>query len=744
MTDGYARRRLWCVAPTLVAALTCASFAPTEERATAEEWLPVPAQSLEIAEDSVLNFAGRLAPAGSSGALQMRGDGSIGFADRPGPAHFHCALLASGPQQTASFPTHDQADRLAVQLRRHGYTLARIHNIDYRLTRHGTGEMAIDPEQLDRLHYLLAALKREGIHWMLDIFSRGSRGFTAAAWNKPGSPDDLRVRLHFDPAARTAWRAFVDRVFAGRNRYTGVTTLGDPALAFIVGANENSIRFSLRPGQPHPAGLVAAFGRWQLTSPDGDHAATLGLPRLDAGEDGASLLDRFLSDLEVGTYRWMEGALRARGFHGPLLAYHDIYPGINGRTRAALPVIDVHAYVGEVTGLEKGAEMRHSSLTEDRGLGELLTNVGARWLDRPMLASEYGAPFPNPRRFETGLLVPALAAFQGWTTLCRMAFQPIENEIPAPAAIAPRLRSYAVGLDPIERAAETLGALLFLRGDVRPAVGTIAVPFGDEQFRQPGSMILPLPIKGAALFSRFGLIPPGKTAALPRNSYVLHLPAGGTPLGQAFKAMTRGSAREQLAQLAGTLRARGILPPGNRSDPLVGRYQSDTGEVFVDQAAGLVSVVTPRTEAASVADAALLVRLGTMQLSNIRGGGLVAASAMDGQPLSRSRRILLILASDARSTDMALDGSPSRRTLVDWGRLPIEVRRMTADITLAGQGGAFLSPLTLNGTPMGRRIVKPSSGGLTVRLDTGAIPNHPTTFFLLERDGGRRNTSTHD
>jgi hypothetical protein len=722
------------------------------------EWIDVPPQSLIVAEDSALDFSA-LRPrdaAGSHGPLRLREDGTLGFAAASEPERFNCGLLASAEDMQPVFPDHAEADALADQLARHGYTLARLHAVDQRLTRSAPAGELLDREQLDRFHYLLAALKKRGIYWFPDILTHGDRELAKADYATPTSPDDLRVRVNFDPAARARWLAFVDAAFASRNPYTGMSTLADPALAMVVGANENGIPFSQKPGRPYPTGLADRFDAWMHAEYPEARARIAALPDASPEEreggkiappadwtpSGARmpLFMRFISDLELDTNAWMTARLRERGFVGPVLGNHEWYPQMTSRTRSRLPVVDVHAYVGEVTSFAKGSRFLLPSTTSNQGLGAWMLNASARWLGKPFVMSEYASAYPNPYRYESGLFVPALAAFQGYTAICRMAFLPVDKAMPAPGDGRPALRGYTVGIDPTERAAETLSALLFFRGDVRPATSTIAVAMDETDMGRPGSVMLPMEARRGVLLAGFGLFDPAKAGALPARTRVVA--SSPVPLGIGEKVMSRvtefvtGSGAARLDQLVAEMRAAGELPASNRTDPANGIFESQTGELLLDQRRSRVSVTTARTEAVATNDADGPVVLGSLTLSSVDGGALVAASSLDDRPLSQSRRILLILAGDSRNSGMNLGGSGIDRTLVDWGRTPIRIRRVRADLSLHSRlaKAARLTVLALNGTRLVTSAVPSAGGRVRLRLDTAAVPKAPTTFFLLELD----------
>src|SRR5690606_30142968 len=89
--------------------------------------------------------------------------------------------------------------------------------------------------------------------------------------------------------------------------------------------------------------------------------------------------------------------------------------------------------------------------------------------------SEYDHLFWNRYRYEAGLMMSAYAAFQDWDVLCRHAHGPIVLAYGEPYPHKRAMLPYAIALDPVARAGETLAALLFRRGDVSPS--RVTVPF---------------------------------------------------------------------------------------------------------------------------------------------------------------------------------------------------------------------------------------------------------------------------
>ena len=735
-----------------VALLLASPVSPQDDAA---EWVAVPPQSLEIAAGSPLDFSA-MAPAGppfGRGPVVPRGDRLV-FADDGSPARFSCAMMQTSIRQKPEFPTHAEADAVAEQLRRHGYTLLRQQYVDFRLTRHAKFDLDIDPEQLDRFYYLLAALKRRGIAWMLDVVSGPGKGVRGEAWN-PSSADDLRVRMHFDPAARALWLKLVDAVFARKNPYTGLTTLEDPALAFVSGANENSMAFARGARDPFPTGFDAYFDRWLRARYPGAAALAKAVPDLTAAERrGATIalpagwtaqglrmaqLLAFVSEREVDTNRWMSQRLAERGFYGPNLGGQDWNAAKNNATFAQMPVVDVHAYGGDVTSFLPESRFDLPSATRDAGLGLWLTNFGVRWLDRPIVATEYDSPFPGPQRYESGILFPALAAFQGYDMICRTMMTTVELDIPAPETKPLPIRAYSGGLDPSTRAQETLAAMLFFRGDVRPATRSIAGLFGEDRFARPGSAFLPSGTSKAALLARFGLVRPEAAAALPPATPRLRLDPAPEGWLARYKSRVLDIALDRpdqrIGKVVADLRADGTLGPNNRTNVAAGVYQSQTGEITVDQAKGRLAVVTPRTEAASTIGADRGIALGRVRIESLDAGALLGVTALDGAPIARSRKLLVVMTGETRNTGMKLSRVGDKYLFGGWGALPIRMRRVHAAVTLRRDRAApgRLTVLSLRGTPLRQIEVRPEAGGLLrLPLDTAAVAGNPTTYFLVE------------
>lgn len=165
---------------------------------------------------------------------------------------FGTNLVADG-----AFPTKSEAPYVAGRLRQMGFNLVRFHHIDNRwgagsLFEWGRDTRHLDPATLDRLDYLLAHLKRNGIYANINLHV--SRQFDAL----DGVPDadslwsfGKGVTL-FDPQLIALQKEYAQQLLTHVNPYTGLRLADDPVVAMVEITNENSLYFMWQNGMLRP------------------------------------------------------------------------------------------------------------------------------------------------------------------------------------------------------------------------------------------------------------------------------------------------------------------------------------------------------------------------------------------------------------------------------------------------------------------------------------------------------------
>ncbi|MCA1947073.1 MAG: carbohydrate binding domain-containing protein [Armatimonadetes bacterium] len=214
-------------------------------------------------------------PAGKLGRIVVR-NGRF-FAEKD-PARRPVRFLATNITGPQCFPTKADADRLAAHLAKMGVNLVRIHHlhagwVEPGLWKPGRKFLEIDPAQLDRFDYLLAALKRRGIYWNINL--QTSREYIPEM-GLPESvrqiPFDFQKRVDmFDAKMIRLQQDYARKLLARKNPHTGLRYADDPALMVVEINNENTLVGHVWEGlgrglntlpEPFSGELKALWNRW--------------------------------------------------------------------------------------------------------------------------------------------------------------------------------------------------------------------------------------------------------------------------------------------------------------------------------------------------------------------------------------------------------------------------------------------------------------------------------------------------
>ncbi len=640
--------------------------------AGAAGWRALDDQELGIVPGNLLDFSALVepGPAGRHGRVIATADGHLAFEKKPEKRQrFLCASQPYGVEE--GFPDHETADRYARQLRLHGYNLARFHFVENVLM-HGRGkDFDFDPEQLDRFHYFLAALKREGVYWMMDALTSWNGAYGDVGPDRWADRRNVKAGVYFNRDDQQHWRHLVDEVLALKNPYTGLSPLQDAALIAVITVNEGGLN-SLLHHQPSES-LNREFARWlEQRYGSTEHALkkwgggagrqeAISLPRREwTASPRMTDAQRFYFDLQSRTYQWMETHLRKRGYRGLVSGFDNWFTVQDAATRAQLALVTAHSYHDEPSAFVSAG----STMTQESSLTDKLKYIrdlaaGRHW-NKPYAVTEFDQPFWNRYRFESGLAMGAYAALQDWDAVCRHASGPIELEYGGPRGARHQiLYPFGAGVDPVARAGETLSALLFLRGDVKPSAHRVAFRL-DSPFvfdRQGGIGQLSGDLTQLGLLAGTGLLwQPGAQDKTGRKIALVIDPDNAAPsnldrlmrkVGNFLANDPGGAAQARIA----ALKEAGLLPKANASDAADGVLQSDTGQIYLDAQKRTLSVASAKSEAAAF-DLVPPAGLRLLRIKESSAPALLSASAMDDAPLESSARILLIFATDARNSGM--------------------------------------------------------------------------------------------
>lgn len=607
-----------------------------------EDWIPLEEPSLEIAPGSALDFSTLLdAPAGKYGRVVSTG-GHFGFERGTKPQRFWGVNLCFG----ANYLEKPEADALATRLARLGYNTVRIHHFDHE---------ALVPAQFDKLDYLIAALKKQGIYIKTDLFV--SRQVPDAI-----SLGDFKAAVLVSEPAFANWKDFTRTLLNHVNPYTQLAWKDEPAIGWLSVVNEPNLTNGLATFKPELVALVEK--EWQAWRKSRS-LSPAALPRQAGNDKAGREVGAFLAILHERGYAKMKAAIRELGCKALLT-------DLNGwsespafmAARTSLDFIDNHFYWDHPRFLESDWKLPSAGLQDGASaLGSGGAGPGgvamSRLFGRPFTVSEFNYAAPNSYRVEGGLLMGAAAAVQDWDAVWRFAYA---HSREATLEASP-LSYFDLASDPAGLLSDRAAVLLFVRGDIRPAPGAISRYLRRDELLTKPELAPTAGFGELALVTRIG-------------SWVEDASGPLAPPRPAELRLTKGDSKDALAQLFQTRR----LPETNRTNFDTQERQSETNEVFVNGQFGSLRVVTPRT-LGGICPEGDAIKCGPLRIDIEGAKAAVFVSSLDGKPVAESGRLLVAHVTDVQNTGLRYS-APDRQVLESWGTLPHLVQRGQANLTL--------------------------------------------------------------
>lgn len=432
---------------------------------------------------------------GTRGFVGMK-EGRLVFADGT-PVRFWGANCGFW-QGKMIFPSHKDADFLAKRLSRLGVNCIRLHIM------HATNSLVdtsrddtqhFDKERLDKLDYLLSALKKEGIYSLLSL------QYNRKVKKGDDVPDDFltdKVKgstssvSFFDPKIKELNAKFFKDFLLHLNPYTEKKWIDDPAIAIVEIHNEDSMFWwSLDKSPPDSLKILEKmWNEWLALKYDSTDALKKAW-KVEGYEDGldegeslekknikrlhvwftstdaispdsknggkkpkyqnrASDLMEFLYSVERDFYRDTIKEMQSWGVKVPFVTSN--WKGTDLTTRLVLwassegGVVDQHNYFGG----------NRSMLSRP---GDGLVSEGFNQIKgRAYCVSEWNVNEPNDYAPESAPLMAVTAAFQGWDAMFQFCLS---------SADWPTTLTDACVISPSCYLQYPLAALLFRRGDVK-------------------------------------------------------------------------------------------------------------------------------------------------------------------------------------------------------------------------------------------------------------------------------------
>jgi len=676
--------------------------------------------------DSLIDLSFLLdAPAGKDGFIQAK-DGHL---VKPDGERFR--IWGVNFTGSACFPSKEDAPAVAAHLARFGINCVRFHFLDSNwsaslFVKGSDNTRALDPQQLDRLDYFVAELKKRGIYsnLNLNVGRNYRRGDGVKDYEYLGL---AKVVNYFDDHIRALHKEYARQLLTHENRYTGSQYRREPAVLIVELVNENSIveawcsdrllgkNTSKRPGTwsditPWYANqLTKRYNGWlneHLSFAELDELRKSlainedGLiPRLTSSQFSSAPTKRFhrearfYMELEQDYFQEMYRYLKDQlGVKALIVGTSDHNHGKSGypllTSTSKLDVVDGHVYwqhpryLTDPETRKRTFWMKNSPMVNDPFNSTVVQLSRSAVAGKPYTVSETNHPFPNEYACEGIGILAAYSAFHDWDGIFFYTFehgdpQEWNTKVPGHFDIRP---------DPVRMTNLAAGAILFSRGDVRPASRTIPRAYSIEQVRES--------IRYAG--SQRPYFTPGFSPAIALQHTTCIV-----------------SFDDEATQ----------YPKASGESPIV----SDTGELawyHSEQGKAVVTVETEKSQALIG-----FSRDNNRVLENLSATldnefcSLIATS-LDGEPISRCQRLLLV--ATARSANTGMTWNKDRTALARWGSVPMVIEPVKGHVTfrnLRRAKSVEAIPLDGAGKAIGKSIpARQSEAGFVIPIGEPTAP----------------------
>ena len=428
-------------------------------------------------------------PAGKHGFLQAKGDRFV-FEDGT-PVRFWGTNLNAG----ACFPEKPYAEKLAKRLAAYGCNIVRLHQMDaewgmpniyqFRRGKRLANTLSYDAESFDRLDYLIACLKKEGIYVYLDM----------QTYRKFKEADGARSTVHlknnaapyclFDPKLIELQRGYMKALWLHHNPYTGLDYKDDPVFvmsdvvneACLFGCFELEVRL-----EPYASEFRERFRLWC-----GEKGYTVDTVNLDLADKTVPELNEFKAYLTHEFYDGMIAYMRSLGVKIPITGANFTWKYMQSKVCQEIgDFMDNHPNLGEFLGWsEKGRYYRNWSFHERPEWG-LAQNLRYRRFGKPFFSSEWDCTFPNKYRAESVILFASVGMLQNWSGYTNHTYA-YSSHLDHVGTVGKEASSNAIGgvgyreglfscwNDPAKVGMYYHGAIITRREDVRPGLKKIPV-----------------------------------------------------------------------------------------------------------------------------------------------------------------------------------------------------------------------------------------------------------------------------
>jgi len=642
-------------------------------------------------------------PAGKDGFIRVQGSHLV----KPNGQRirFWGFNLTEWSRGSTAIPPKEDAPKFAATLARFGINCVRLHFLDLDAPRgliDGTRDDSqhFDLEQLDREDFFIAELRKHGIYinFNLNVGRSYKAGDGVRDYNKIRWAKGLTL---FDPRLIELQKDYAKQLLTHYNPYTKMEYRNDPAVAIVEIVNENALYIGFNSTPYYNNQLTELYNGWlkKNLSPEKldklrEMAGVSGnelIPRLMREEIRKAPKERydiemdFFTETEANFFKDMYSYLKdTLGVKCPIVATADhahagsSYPLLMSMSQ--LDILDGHTY-WEHPGAR---EHQNTPMVNNPFNSTVVELSRTAFAGKPYTVSEINHPFANQWACEGIPILASYASFQDWDGIFFYTFE--RKLLPEHMFYMPD--PFDMSHDPIKMPQIAAGALIFLRGDVRPADQTIERSYTKDQVFQ----------------SRF----------LPRTERPYFTPGFSPRIPLQHGSRIRSLDGESTGKFT-----------TDDSNPII----SDTGELAWYLTANQTNIVTVDTGRSQGLIG--FVKANPRKLKNLAADikndfCAIVLNSLDSRPISNTDRMLLTACARAENTGMVWNEDHTRTR--NSGKAPSMIEPVVGKIILYNLNQpTAVSVKALDGS--GQAIGEPITGKLTEGAWEIEIGEPATTWY---------------
>lgn len=702
-------------------------------------------------------------PAGKYGFVQRDGDKFVCIDNgKKTPIQFWGTNIGG----KGAFPdTHDEADMIADSIAAAGFNIVRIHNVDGvsrpNVFGNASSGKRLDDTQMEKLCYLLSALKQRGIYFFIDLTCGrqvyADDGLQDTQYLKNG----FKGVCFYDEDIMSILEDYSEMYLSYVNPYTGLALKDDPAMACIDFNNENtlfSFDFDSIRGSKYYTELKSLYNKW-LADKYGTRSAlsvawsttnmgymTTGLesgedPANDTVEiigDGQTVRDgktvyyttarqidelKFIGEVTDKYFAKRTQHLRNLGVKCALTgntSYGDLQPEVwyaNSKT----DFVDTHLYWSHRSGgenlLDEGTRFDTNKRFKDAASGTALVNGengiissnltsdGLGFLGQAASLRTYGSPYtisewkscPANPYFAEGSLL-----YAAYGRL--QGWNPLEFHFEAQTDFQTRVKNGEnVTLSDVFSSVENpVLRAVYPANSIMFLRKDIAEATSGYYYNYTDNAEDRNDIYFVGKTTDGGTVWPGRHLFPELGNYALIGKTGVSFLNESITAENDESIKTKSDAATN----------GNKV------YTSQTGELETDLKNGIFKMNTANSQAICGFAGSKNISAGNLSVRIDNDFAVVTLTTLTNSPIANGERLLLTMAGNAVNYGQLL--SEDGTTLKKAGAYPIMAEQITGEVKIKISGDFAVYPLTSSGERKTALDVTKTSDGIKFTVDRSA------------------------